>query len=63
MKAQAKLEQGLAAHQQGALEKARALYERVLKLHPNHFDAVHMLGLVAYQQGHLDRAALLSLRL
>ena len=59
MKAQAKLEQGLAAHQQGALEQARALYERVLKWHPNHFDAVHMLGLVAYQQGHLDRAALL----
>lgn len=59
MKAQAKLEQGLAAHQQGALEQARALYERALKWHPNHFDAVHMLGLVAYQQGHLDRAALL----
>ena len=59
MKAQAKWEQGLAAHQQGALEQARALYERVLKWHPNHFDAVHMLGLVAYQQGHLDRAALL----
>ena len=57
MKAQAKWEQGLAAHQQGALEQARALYERVLKWHPNHFDAVHMLGLVAYQQGHLDRAA------
>ena len=59
MKAQAKLEQGLAAHQQGSLEQARVLYERVLKWHPNHFDAVHMLGLVAYQQGHLDRAALL----
>lgn len=59
MKAQAKLEQGLAAHQQGFLEQARALYERVLKLHPNHFDAVHMLGLVAYQQGQLERAAVL----
>jgi protein O-GlcNAc transferase len=59
MKAQAKLEQGLAAHQQGSLEQARALYERVLKLHPNHFDAVHMLGLVAYQQGQLERAAML----
>ena len=59
MKAQAKLEQGLAAHQQGSLEQARALYERVLKLHPNHFDAVHMLGLVAYQQGQLERAAIL----
>jgi len=59
MKAQAKWEQGLAAHQQGALDQARALYERVLKWHPNHFDAVHMLGLVAYQQGQLDRAALL----
>ncbi len=59
MKAQAKLEQGLAAHQQGSLEQARALYERVLKLHPNHFDAVHMLGLVAYQQGQLERAAVL----
>ncbi|MEY3739882.1 MAG: hypothetical protein RLZZ192_558 [Pseudomonadota bacterium] len=59
MKAHAKLEQALAAHQQGALDEARALYERVLKWHPNHFDAVHMLGLVAYQQGNLDRAALL----
>ncbi len=58
MKAQAKWEQGLAAHRQGDLDQARALYERVLKWHPNHFDAVHMLGLLAYQQGHLDRAAL-----
>ena len=59
MKAQAKLEQGLAAHQHGSFAQARDLYERALKLHPNHFDAVHMLGLLAYQQGQLDRAALL----
>jgi len=59
MKAQAKLEQGLAAHQHGSFAQARDLYERALKLHPNHFDALHMLGLLAYQQGQLERAALL----
>jgi protein O-GlcNAc transferase len=41
--------QGLALHQQGQLAQALALYQRVLKIQPKHFDALHLSGVVATQ--------------
>ena len=41
--------QGLELHQQGQLAQAQALYQRVLKIQPKHFDALHLSGVVAYQ--------------
>jgi protein O-GlcNAc transferase len=41
--------EGLALHQQGQQAKALALYQRVLKIHPRHFDALHLSGVVASQ--------------
>ena len=52
-----KFQQALTLHQHGQLDEARALYESVLKKQPKHFDALHMLGVLAYQTGKLDRAA------
>ena len=49
--AQALFKQGLAQHKLGALEAAAGFYERVLALDPTHFDANHMLGVIAHQQG------------
>jgi len=50
------LHAALAAQQQGRYEDARRLYSDVLSLAPNHFDAVHMLGVVHYQLGLLEDA-------
>ncbi len=59
MQSHLKFQQALALHQQGQLGEAKALYESVLKKQSRHFDALHMLGVLAYQSGNLDRAAIL----
>jgi tetratricopeptide (TPR) repeat protein len=41
--------QGLERHRAGLLEQALALYERALALAPRHFDALHHIGIVAWQ--------------
>ena len=38
------VEQGLALHLQGQLTKAQAIYEHVLTIEPDHFDALQLLG-------------------
>jgi tetratricopeptide (TPR) repeat protein len=38
-------------HQQGEGEKARQIYEQIIQLNPAHFEALHLLGLVAAQKG------------
>lgn len=55
---QDKLQIAFSYHQQGHLEKAQELYQELLDLNPDHFDLLHLLGLVAYQQSHLERADL-----
>src|SRR5258707_7995881 len=41
-------------HQAGRLREAEALYRQVVANAPNHADASHLLGVVAYQSGHLQ---------
>ena len=43
--------QGLALHRQGQLAPAKAAYLAVLQTQPAHFDAQHLLGVVAGQSG------------
>jgi tetratricopeptide (TPR) repeat protein len=45
----AKFNQGLAVHQQGKLADAARIYGEVLQQQPNHFDALHLLGVIAAQ--------------
>jgi hypothetical protein len=52
----AKLHQAVALHRQGRLAHARALYEKILKQQPTHFDALHLLGVVAAQTNNPARA-------
>ncbi|MBW1699157.1 MAG: tetratricopeptide repeat protein [Deltaproteobacteria bacterium] len=40
-------------HQSGNLIPAEAAYQRILKNHPRHFDALHMLGVLICQKGEL----------
>ena len=53
---QAKFNQGMALHQQGKLADAERIYREVLGQHPNHFDALHLLGVIAHQTRHTERA-------
>jgi len=42
-------QQGLALLNQGRLEQARDFFEKVVKLNTKHFDALHLLGIIAAQ--------------
>ena len=53
---QAKFAQGIALHQQGKLAEAERIYGEVLHQQPNHFDALHLLGLIAAQTRRTERA-------
>jgi tetratricopeptide (TPR) repeat protein len=48
---------GLREHQRGRLGEAARLYRNVLAAQPDHADALHLLGVVALQQGDHRRAA------
>jgi len=52
----AKFQQALALHQTGQLAQAQALYQDILKVQPKHFDALHLLGVAAYQAKNSQRA-------
>jgi tetratricopeptide (TPR) repeat protein len=46
---------GLALHQAGRLADAEKIYNLILAAHPDHFDSLHLLGVMAHQRG--DHAA------
>lgn len=50
------LAQALALHRAGETQHARGLYEQILRDHPAHFDALHLLGILEYQNKQIDRA-------
>ena len=43
------LSEGLALHQQGRLDDAARIYQAILAQHPNHIDALHLLGMASLQ--------------
>ncbi len=53
---QALLHQALAFHQAGALENAETLYLQVLSQHPQHPDALHLLGQLHHARGDAPQA-------
>ena len=48
--------EAISHHQAGRLQKAEELYTRILDFDPSHAEALHLLGLVAYQQGDNPKA-------
>src|ERR1039458_9980087 len=50
------MQEAVALHQQGRLREADKLYARVLKAAPEHFDALHLLGLAKAQGGQMGEA-------
>jgi protein O-GlcNAc transferase len=57
-----RMSEGLEQHRAGRLREAQALYEQVLEREAQHIDALHFLGVIAYQRGELGRAEELILR-
>ena len=51
----AEFRQGLACHQQGRLPEAERHYNAALRSEPDHFEALHMLGVIALQMGGFER--------
>jgi protein O-GlcNAc transferase len=45
------IEQGMMLHRQGRMAEAEAVYRSILARDARHFDALHMLGLVRFQNG------------
>jgi tetratricopeptide (TPR) repeat protein len=50
------LHRAVAFHREGRLAHAEGLYEKILRQQPRHFDALHLLGVVAAQTNHPARA-------
>ena len=48
--------QGLALHQQGKFNEAKAIYEKVLAIQANHFDALQLLGALSAQTKEFSKA-------
>ena len=51
-----KLKKAVSQHQNGDFENAALLYRQVLAEEPKNADALHMLGLLSYQEGQADEA-------
>ena len=51
------IEEGIAHHRAGRLTDAEAAYQRVISAHPDEPDALHLLGVIAYQTRDYDIAA------
>jgi len=49
MQVEAKFKEGLDLHQKGNLARAQEVYGQVLTMQATHFDALHMLGMIAGQ--------------
>jgi len=49
----------LSLHQAGKTTEAQDIYRQVLALEPSHFDALHLSGVIAIQQGVFDQAVAL----
>jgi protein O-GlcNAc transferase len=49
------LKQGLVLHQTGKLDDAERLYAKILQLQPDHFHAMHLLGVASLQMQRPER--------
>src|SRR5208283_5608968 len=52
---QAKFMQGVALYQQGKLTDTERINVEILEQQPNHFDALHLLGVIALQTRRTER--------
>ena len=51
------LDDALHLHQNGRFSEAEQLYQQILTINPRHPDCLHLLGMIAYQEGSFETAA------
>jgi tetratricopeptide (TPR) repeat protein len=44
------MQRAIAYHRDGRLDEAEAVYKMILEEHPEHADALHLLGALFYQK-------------
>ncbi len=59
MSAENGIQQALVLHQRGQLAEAQTIYRSILTRSPDDFDALHLLGLIAYQASEFEEAEVL----
>ena len=59
---QREFQKGFALHQQGNVAQAKLIYETILKKRPNHFDSLHLLGVITFQERDLKVSESLLVR-
>ncbi len=50
------LVEAFALHRAGRLTEAESIYEKIVAAQPDHFDCLHLLGVIAYERGEFARA-------
>jgi protein O-GlcNAc transferase len=50
----AEFSRGLNLHQHGEFEKAETIYRNILAVDKNHFESLHLLGLIEFTKGHFE---------
>ncbi|MEQ9247277.1 MAG: tetratricopeptide repeat protein, partial [Nitratireductor sp.] len=50
------MKQAVRLHQKGRHEQAEKRYSKVLTANPSHVGALHLMGVLAHQAGHNDKA-------
>ena len=53
---QNRLNKAIDLHRSGKLSEAAQIYEKIIERYPHHGDALHLLGLTAYQSGKYEKA-------
>ena len=51
MEVEGKLQQAISLHKAGQLQQAEQICQQILRNSPQHADALHLLGVIAYQVG------------
>jgi len=53
------LNQGIILHKSGRFEEAKKIYEEILKINPNNFEIINLLGIISLQQQNYHEAIIL----
>jgi tetratricopeptide (TPR) repeat protein len=49
-------ERAVMLHQSGQMAEAERAYRQIINTKPNHTEALHLLGILRFQQGHADES-------
>ena len=57
-----KFNAALDCHQKGRIDKAEMLYKKIIDAHPNHYESIHLLGVINFERKNYERCVQLISR-